>query len=310
MALFFRKKALLAKVETSYGTDPTPGSSDYVLASNVSITPLEQDYGERDPLLPYFANYGSIPANARVSVEFEVEIAGGGAVDTAPKFGQLLRACGFSQTINTGVSVTYALISASFESVTIYFHLDGVLHKLTGCRGAVSFSFAHGAIPKMKFTFTGIYNAPTDTALPTIATTGWQTPLPVEKGNTTFSLHSISGILASLSIDPANEIVHRNYVNATEIVRYTGRKPAGSVQIEAASIATKDWFTAAKNGTTGTLQIVHGTTAGNKFQIDAPKVQVTNPRYEDADGVTMISMDLALRPSADTGNDELTIKTL
>lgn len=307
--MFFLKKAILAKIESVYGTDPTPvGTTDAVLAKGLSVTPFEAEMQEREVVLPYFGNIGQVPGTAKVSVEFEVELAGSGTAGNAPAWGALMRACGFSQTLSPGVDATYALVSAAFESVTLYFYLDGVLHKITGCRGNVSFELSNEAIPMAKFSFTGIYNAPTDTALPTLTLTAWQKPLPVNKVNTTFSLHSYAAILASLSIDLGNEVVHKAYVNTTEEVRITNRKVAGSLSIEAALLATKNWFTTVAAGTTGALSLVHGTTGGNKIQFDAPAVQVAAPKYDDADGIAMMGMDLVFQSSA--ANNQLTLKAL
>jgi len=51
--------------------------------------------------------------------------------------------------------------------------------------------------------------------------------------------------------------------------------------------------------------MVHGTTAGNIVALDAPKVQLLQPAYEDSNGILMIKMNLALIP--DVGNDEITL---
>jgi hypothetical protein len=307
--MLFFKKAVLAKIETVYGTDPVPtGAANAVLAKVLSIDPYVADMQERNVVLPYFGSLGAIPAATKVTVGLEVELAGSGAAGTAPPWGALLRACGLSETVSAGVDVTYALVSATFESVTLYFSIDGVQHKVTGCRGNVSFEFTNEGIPMAKYSFTGIFNAPTDTALPTLTLTAWQKPLPVNKVNTTFSLHSYAAIMASLSFDLGNEVLHKAYVNTTEDVRITNRKVAGSVSVEAALLATKNWYTTVAAATTGALAMVHGTTAGNKIQIDAPAVQPANPKYDDADGIAMMGMDLIFQSTA--ANNQLTIKAL
>jgi hypothetical protein len=307
--MLFFKKAVLAKNESAYGTDPTPtGAANAVLAKTLSISPYEADMQARDLVLPYFGNMGEIPASAKVSVEMEVELAGAGAAGTAPPWGALMRACAMSETVSAGVDVTYALVSGGMESVTLYFYVDGTLHKLTGVRGNVSCEFSNEGLPMMKFTFMGIYNAPTDTALPTLTLTAWQKPLPVNKVNTTFSLHGYAAIMSSLSFDLGNEVMHKAYVNTTEDVRITNRKVAGSASFEAVPLATKNWFTAVAAGTTGALAMVHGTAAGNKIQIDAPAVQVANPKYDDADGIVMTGLDLIFQSTA--ANNQLTIKVL
>ncbi len=308
MALFFLKKTILAKIETSYGVDPTPtGVANAILARNVSITPLDAELHKRGPhAVPFFGDRGSIPGSASVKMEFEVEIAGSGAAGTAPAWDPLLRACAFSSTNNVGVSQVFNFVSGAFESLYIYFNLDGVLHKLAGVRSNVTLELNHNAIPVYKFSIIGNYVAPSDAALPTLTLTAWQKALPVNKVNTTFSLHGYSAIMSALSIDAGLAVDHKDYVNSTDQVRITNRETKGKVTIEAALIASKDWFALARAGTTGVLQVVHGTAAGYIVQLDGPAVQLGNPGYEDADGVTMLSMDLMFQPTS-AGNNELTI---
>jgi len=304
------KRAILAKIETVYGTDPVPtGAANAIECYDPSITPMELVKAERSPVRPFFGPAATIPGGTPVKIEFSVDLAGGGAAGTVAPYGMLLRACGMSETVSAGVDVTYAPISAAFESCTLYVNQDGVLHKALGCRGNVQLEFAHGAIPKAKFSFTGVYVAPSDVALPTLTMTAWQKPLVMNKVNTTpVTFHGISPTLTKLSLDMGNAIGWKDYVNAAEEVRLTDRKVAGALTLEAGTIAVKDWFGIAKAGTTGALSVTHGTAAGNKVKIDAAVVQPLDPKPEDADGVLAYGMSLLYLPAA--GNDEFTLKVL
>jgi hypothetical protein len=306
MPLLARKKVLLAKIETTYGTDPTPtGAANAILVKNLNMTPQEADLVDRDLVRPYLGRSEQLPAGIRAMVEFEVELAASGTAGTAPGWGLLMRACGHSETVAAGVSVTYAPISAAFESATFYFNQDGVLHKLTGARGTWSLSLKVKEVPTLKFTFTGIYNTVTDTAAPAPTYTAFKTPLTVNNTNTTpFQLHSYSGVMSELSIDMSGAIAHRTLVGGAEAVLITDREPQGSITIEATTIAQKDWFTIAKNATLGNLAVTHGITAGNKVQFTTGNtVQLTKPTYGELDGVSMLTMGLNLVPTT-AGNDE------
>lgn len=305
------KRAVLAKIEVTYGTDPTPtGAANAIYCYDPSITPMELVKKERAPARPFLGPDSTIMGGTPVKLEFSVDVAGGGAAGTPAPFGVLLRACGLSETISAGVDVTRSPVSAAFDSVTLYFNLDGVLHKITGCRGNASFEFSHGAVPMIKFSFTGVYNAPSDTALPALTLTGWQKPLVMNKVNTTpVTFHGVSPILSKLSLDLGNSVGWKDWVNNAEEVRITDRKVAGSITVQADTIAAKDWFALARAGTTGALSLTHGTAAGNKVKLDAATVQVMDPKYEDDDGIVMVTMGLAFLPSS-AGNDELVWKEL
>ncbi|MCB0249853.1 MAG: hypothetical protein KDI07_14860 [Anaerolineae bacterium] len=309
MALLARKKILLAKIEGTYGTDPTPtGSANAIQTSQLSITPLAGPTVSRDLNRSTLGNDLQIQVGSFVQVSFMVEIAGGGAVDTAPAYGPLLEACGFSETVNASTSVVYAPVSTAFDSVTMYFHHDGQLHKVTGARGTVALSLNPGEIPHYAFTFTGLYNTPSSTTDATPDFSDFVTPLPVNNTNTTtFSLHSVSATMISCSLDVANNVVYRNVVG-NESVELIDRAPSGQIVIEAPTITTKNWFSTALASTTGALSIVHGTATGNIVTIGAPNAQIVSPTYGESDGISTLAMGLALVPGS-SGNDEITITT-
>lgn len=307
MPLIAKKKVITAKIETTYGTDPVPtGAANALLVRNMNLTAQDADFVDRNLNRPFLGRSEQLPAGIRAMIDFEVELQASGAAGTAPAWGVLMRACGHSETISAGVSVTYAPISAAFESATFYFNVDGVLHKLTGARGTFSLSMKVKDIPTLKFQFTGIYNAVTDTVAPTPTYTSWKTPTTVSNINTTgFSLHGYSAVMSEMSFDQSGSIVHRSLVGGSEQVLITDREPQGSITIEATSVATKDWWTIAKNATLGALDITHGTVAGSKCRFQAPNVQITKPSYADMDNIQMLQMGMNMIPSA--GNDEYSI---
>ena len=382
MALFSRSRLIQTKIESSYGTDPTPAGTDAVLVRNLDVSPIEAETVSRDLIRSYMGNSDQLLANTRVAINFEAEIAGSGTAGTGSRLDSLIRACGFAAT-TTGSAVTgssqaggagtitlasganatddyyngmvvtitsgtgnghkglivdyngtskvatvkagtatfvpgtgsgysiaanvgYLPKSSSFESTTIYFNNSGVLHKATGCRGSVSLNLEVGAIPVFNFSMTGIYNAPTDTALPTTTYSNQTTPVLFKAGNTVaVSLMDYdSAAISSLSLDMANEIVYRELVGADKSVLMTNRAPAGTAVIEAPTIAQKDFFTIANADTTGRICFQHGTTAGNIVSVLAPVCDIGNPTYSDDQGIQMLNLPFVPTPSA-SGNDEV-----
>ena len=307
MAQLTRKRVILIEAESSYGTDPTPSATDVVLVRDLSITPQSSDVVNRDVVRPYLGASQQLLANTRVECTFSVELAGSGTRGTAPRYGSALKACGFSETVSSGASVTYEPISASFSSVTIHYNVDGVRHVVTGCRGTFAINAAVGEIPSIDFTFTGIYNAPTDVALPSVTYGNQATPLIFKNGNTTsFQLLSYAGALMNLTMDVGNSIVYRELVGGTKEVLLTDRAANGSVTIEAPLTGTKDYFAAAlTDATLGNLTVTHGTAAGNIVRVTSTKVDIGDIAYGEADGVTMLEIPYTLVPSS--ANDELSI---
>ena len=304
MALLTRKRVILIEAESSYATDPNPGATDVVLVRDLSITPQSSDVVNRDVVRPFLGASEQLLANTSVEVSFSVELAGSGAAGTAPRYGAALKACGLSETVSSGTSVTYAPVSSSFSSVTIHYNTDGVRHKVTGARGTVVLNASVGEIPSLDFTFTGIYNAPDDSALPSVTYGNQATPLVFKNGNTTsFQLLSFSAALMSLSMDLGNSTVYRELVGGTKEVLITDRAASGSVSIEAVALSSKDYFAAAlTDASLGNLTITHGTAAGNIVALSSTKVDIGDVAYGEADGIQMLEIPYTLVPSA-SGNE-------
>ena len=308
MALLERKRVILQELESSYGADPTPTGADAILVSDLSITPQASDVVPRDLIRPYLGSSRQLLANTRVECQFSVELAGSTAAGTAPRVGKALRACGFSETVSAGTSVTYAPVSGSFESATIYYNVDGVLHKTTGCRGSFQLEATVGEIPKLNFSFQGIYVAPTDVALPTVSYGNQATPLIFKNGNTTgFELLSYAGALQSINFDTGVVTQYMELVGGTKEVHIIDRNSAGVVILEAVSVATKDYFAAALSDTSlGNLTFTHGTTAGNIVQFSSTKIDIGDVSYTEENGIVMAEIPVTACPST-SGNDEFSL---
>jgi hypothetical protein len=306
MPLLTRRRTVLAKIEVTYGVDPTPtGTSNAILVRNLNVSPLNAEIVSRDLVRAYLGASEQLIASKSVAIDFEVEMAGSGTAGTAPAYGPLLQACGMAET--DGVStVTYTPVSSAFKSVTIYFNVDGVLHKITGARGNVEIRINARQIPVFAFNMIGLYNAPTDAAVPTVDYAAFKTPEAANNTNTTsFSLFSYSGVLESMTMNLNNDVQFRALIGR-ESVDLVDRQVGGTLVFEAPAIATKDFFAAALASTLGALTITHGSTAGNQVVVSSTRADIVNPTYQDLNGVHMLSVPYVLVPSS-AGNDEFTI---
>lgn len=308
MAKSMRKQLLLAEIQASQGVDPTPtAAANAMLVNNITPNPMAAEYVERANIKPYFGNNSQLAAGIHREITFSVELAGAGTAGATPAWDPLLRACGFAKTTNVSpTEVFYKPISESIPYVTLYYYLDGILWKMVDALGTVSFALNSRQIPMMNFRFISEYAAGTDTALPTGTNyTAFTAPVTVGKVHSqSFTLHGVNPCMESLSIDVANNLIYRDLVGCGG-PRITDRKPTGQTVFELGTIAEKAWDEVAKNTTEGALAFVHGRTAGNIIQIEAPIVTCNNFGLQDQDGIAMVSMGLAINPQL--GNDELVI---
>ena len=306
MALLLRKRLILIEEESTYGTDPTPTGADAVLVRDLSIVPQQSDIVSRDLIRPYLGASEQLLANTRVECTFSVELAGSGTAGTAPRYGKALKACGFSETVASGTSVTYDPVSTGFDSVTIHYNVDGVRHKVTGARGTFTITANVGEIPTIDFTMTGIYVAPDDSSQPSVTYADQATPLIFKKGNTTGL--NVMGLttakLSNYSLDIGNEIVYRELVGGTGEVLLTNRNVTGNLTIEAVALSTKDYFATALADTLGIIEFTHGTAAGNIVKVDSARGDIADVSYGDLDGIAMLEIPFTAIPST-TGNDEV-----
>lgn len=302
-----RKMAILAKIESVYGTDAVPtGAANAMVVADVELTPLEGDVFERNNVQPWYGNQGSVQATFYGKVKFSIELSASGVAGTAPKWGPLVRVCGASETLSAGVSVTYAPVSDTLDSLSLYGNIDGINHIMPGARGEVKFVLDAKGKPMMQFEFTGLFTPLTDTALPSAVYTGWTKPLAVNKANTVCTLHGIAVAMNHFDLAFGNQVVKRD-LTATDTVEIVDRKSAGSIVFENTAIATKDWVTTAKNTTLGNLSLVHGITAGNIITIGAAGTcEVSKPSYSNSDGIQMMNLQTRFIPSS-AGNDEWSI---
>lgn len=302
-----RNRVLLAKSETTYGVSAAPTGTDALKVTELEVSPLEIELVDRELIQPYFGNSQKVVSRRMASVSFKVELAGSGTAGTAPRWGRVLRACGFSEAITPTTNVIYTPISSGFESITMDFRADGTRHIITGSRGTVSIEGETGGIPYLSFEMMGIYNDPTDAALPAVTFGGQADPLVVNSQNTTPVLvHGYAACLESISVEMSNEVVYRELAGCERQVRLTDRKPEGEVAIEAVSLADKDYFAAVSSQALGAVSFTHGTVAGNIVEFNAPNCNLGAPSYDDSDGVMMLSLPFMPNPSS-AGNDELTI---
>lgn len=283
------KKILLASIESTRGTAIMQAGDDAVLiATEPTLTPLAGETVSRELMRGFFGASGSFPVDSHQTLEFSVELAGSGAAGTAPGWGVLLQAAGMKETVTAGTKAVYAPHSADPEStddktLTLRLNMSGVLHTLTGCRGTWSLESGSNLIPRLRFSFTGLYVAPTDTDALVPDYSAWKQPQPGGNTNTpTFSLHGVSTLrLSRLDIDYGGEVIHREVIGGANTTALVGRNTTGSVTVDMEALSTLDPFARAKAGNTGALQLIHGVGAGKIIQIDCPVVQLTQPSYGD-----------------------------
>lgn len=301
----WRRRELLAKIESSYGTDAAPtGAANAIFLSNATVQ-VDADQVERELVRGTIGRVGSLTYRPRAVVRGAVELAGSGTAGTAPKWGPLVRALGCSETIVAGNRVEYRPVSSNHDSLTIYFFADGIRHRILGARGTGRMVLRSGEVPRLEVELTGRYEAPTDVANPAGIYTGWSVPrIPSRDDTPTATLHGVTLTTPGIEVDINNEVVARDLINAKDVL-ITGREPRGEMTVGAVAISTVNWHERMVNATTGALSFVHGTVAGNIIELTAPAVQIANVAEANNGGILYYRLSLAFRENA--GDDEFVL---
>jgi hypothetical protein len=269
--------------------------------------PLDMSYEERNLVRGFFGNFDAIATLKKVKVTFEVEYAGSGTAGTAPAYDGLLQACGMSSTNVPATSQTYAPVSGTGKTLSLYYNVDGLLHKMVFARGNCKLKIKANGIPFYAFEFIGLDTGATDTAILTPSSFGtYKTPLAANKVNTpTATLFGTAIALESLELDFGSKNEQISRIGSEQIL-HTDRKTIGSIMFEMTTVAVKDWLAQVKSNALGALSLIHGTVAGNILTLNAANVELQSPQFSDQQGIQMVQFTIRANPTT-AGNDEFSL---
>lgn len=298
-----RKAVILAKKETTYGVDATPSAAnDAILCSEPQIKPLGKRL-ERDHVRSSISPLQPLMIGEMYELTFTTEIKGSGTAGTAPEIAPLFLGCGLAETVVVSTSVAYDPVSASFDSLSIYFYRDGLMHKILGARGTLQAVLESSEYGKISWTFRGLYVGPTDTAL---VSGTYNAQLPPEVVGATFTMGGYSPVAKKLEVSLNNAFGRRDDINAAKGIKeviIANRDTKGSFDPEAVLVATKDFWSEWENSTPQALSCLVGSVAGNKYTISGPACVYDDLGYGDRDG--LLTMEIPFTMAMSSGDDEI-----
>lgn len=321
MSQLTKRTLILSKIESTYGTDPSPvPASDAIeVLADPTFTPnvtLIERNNIRESLSPSAPRVGK----KLWDISFQVEMKSSGTSDAggasdAPQLDSLLRACAMARTLNAESSmgagdgdITYAPISTAFESITIYAYLDGILHNFNGCYGSWSLDMNAGEVGVFTFNFTGLYAEPTDVAFPAGAV--FEATIPPYGQSMSWNFGAFTTpVIPQVTIDYGLTIAERLDLNSAEGLKgllITQRQPSGNFIFESELMATKNIWSELTAGTTQAVTGQMGATGGEIVEVSLPNMQWTQPNYEDREGIRMWNMGFI--PSGDDSEISLIFK--
>lgn len=192
--ILMRKAALTAKIESTEGTEAVPSAStDGVLVENLRVTP-NPNVIDTNEVTPSLDAFDPIVGGMFMEIAFDVYMKGSGTAGTAPEWNDLLKACGFSETITgTAVPAAAEALAAGGSTITAVLGTSaaatlqlyrGMPINFTGNQVGTSFIYDYSAakLAKLTDTFAGAL----------VATTNYQIPVNIVYGPASSSISSLT----------------------------------------------------------------------------------------------------------------------
>ena len=316
-----KKTVILAKVETTTGTDAVPtGAANAIKAFDMSVSALELTTVQVETLSSYFGGAMTLPGTSFMKCSFSVLLAGAGLAATAPAWGALMLACASSES--TGLTapnrVEYLPATDTLKTCSIYYYDDGVVHKLLGCFGSPKLSAKAGDKAMLTFDFVGVDGGSTAAVNATAVFSAWKDPVAITAANVTdiklgctYATGALTGGTAynsnGLTLDWGNQVDFAPMLTTEEVV-LSGRKIKGGYGVDLSAAQEVALKAAIKARTLQSMGFVIGKTSGNQIMLHAPAMVQTGYKTAELKGKRIFDVSFELDPVA--GNDELRIISL
>ena len=309
-----RRIVYLSKLEAAKGTDSAPvPASDLILPNGdiVPGVPTEQDMGDGD-LKGTFGPGDSVTTKQSLSTEVTTRVRGlgqGAAALLTPAIHPWLLASGHTVvTAGDGAaggarSAEYkpSSVEANLKSTTDYLYEDGLLYKLLGTIGPVSFDASMAAL-MAKSTRQAKYTAPTVVALP-----AWAAPTQkifrMTSALCTVSEGGAAVNIGAFTFDPGTDVQEANETGNLEFL-VANRNPI--ISIDPRAVATAAELLALTNATSVQIVATFTNELGETLVFTAPKCVPSEFGRGNRAGRITSAKKFSLKETA--GDDQYTIK--
>lgn len=311
--LLTRNQLLLAKVETTKGTDAAPvAASNAILADLVDVS-FDIQKIQTPEVRRSISEAPERPGRKKASLTIRVALKGSGAAGIAPEIAPLLQCCALKQTIDSTLGaekVNYQPVSteADMKTATVYLYYDGRLVKAVGCTGNFSLSAPPGEIAIITFNLQGSLTSNGDASMPSDEAYQDVVAAVVESGNFKFGTFN-TAVVNSFTLESGNYIVDRLDINSpgglhSSIV--AGRNPTWNTAIEATKESVKAWWGNFTERVKEAVSLKIGSTAGNKVEIELPQA-LLNDGVTPSDNNGIVTFNLSGQALEDDGDDNYTL---
>ncbi len=295
---------LTVKNTLLFKTGGVPADTDNITTSNnvlILPTPKTVEYKNVGNGATGNNKTQTIPELTTTNFSVDVIARTGGALGTAPSYGELLKACGLDEVITANTDVTYTPTS-TFAQGTAKAYLDGSYRDVTGIVGDITFGGKVGELAKFSFAMKVVTTLNETAGANPAVTIDTNSNLKVENA----SVITISGAsipLTEFEFKTGNEINETNAVGQNEFY-ISDIKPTIDVKAVKTKGVADHWADLHAN-TLKTVVITLGSTAGDKITLTAPYCNPINVSESDDSGKIIYNETFECQSS--TGYDNFSI---
>lgn len=187
-----------------------------------------------------------------------------------------------TQDVDVPANILYKPYEGCPPTLTVYIYEDGVLWKITGCRGNAQWTIPAGGKPELQVTLTGFFLSKTDVSLPT-STVVYQNVRPGIWRGGIMTVAAARAAVQEMSLNLNNLLPLPGDPNESEGFMppvITGRDIQGQINPFDTLVATRNIFADFRNGTKRALAaLIPGVISGG-FHYTA--ITVPAAKYRDA----------------------------
>lgn len=305
MALLRRKSVLLAKIETTPGTAESLAGTDGVFNVYDALVQASIEMVGREGQ----GGFGRLPSIAgahRGTATFRTMWEWDGTATEPAWMDTFFPACGWVKATNTFTPRSEAP-GSNVKTLTIGAYVDGVFKSLAGCVGNFVINLQAGQPVSIDWTFEGVWQGVSDTALPTPT---YPTDTCLRWAGGVGEWNDVNLFASTATVNSNNTIYIREHPN-TEAGLLAGiitdRAPSVTVNPEAKTVATQDRWAAWLASTQYALELDMGGPGNSVASIDAPKAQIINQQQGDREGLVTDEIEFLCGKNGATHDQEFSI---
>lgn len=314
MPYALRIEGLLAEVESTYGTDPTPTTADNGVRGVGRLwTSLASEFAFPNMREETVSNSlvsvaPGEPAGRFATFTYTVQLMGtavaySSSTPVRPECDPLMMACAFARThtdTSSSEAVDYDLADTGHASATVWIYAGGKLFKLVGCRGNATWSAQAGGLGEITYTMQGmIVDDPTEITTPSIT---YSTVVPRPSVGMGLVLNAGSDWTPrteAFEVSTGHTIERLDDVNSAdglEQFAVARTQPTLTFTARADDLANYDPWALRKASTVHTVFATLGTVRLNRVRLDLELAYLSAlPENVDVQGFAGVRLTYALR---------------